>query len=143
MEQNQHEFEIDGNLVSLEELIASYKKYNAEKEFTSKIMQRRKDEKILKPYQAELIKLQKHLEETKQKMIILFEGRDAAGKGGTIRRVTRYMNEKHYRIVALGKPTEEQKGQWYYQKYLIGVGTIELWLSLFLVFVQAKSMTTS
>ncbi len=118
MEQNQHEFEIDGNLVSLEELIASYKEHNAEKEFTSKIMQRRKDEKILKPYQAELIKLQKHLEETKQKMIILFEGRDAAGKGGTIRRVTRYMNEKHYRIVALGKPTEEQKGQWYYQKYI-------------------------
>jgi polyphosphate kinase 2 len=51
-------------------------------------------------------------------MIILFEGRDAAGKGGTIRRVTRYMNEKHYRVVALGKPTEEQKTQWYYQKYV-------------------------
>ncbi len=51
-------------------------------------------------------------------MIILFEGRDAAGKGGTIRRVTRYMNEKHYRIVALGKPTEEQRGQWFYQKYI-------------------------
>jgi Uncharacterized conserved protein len=41
------------------------------------------------------------------RMIVLFEGRDAAGKGGTIRRVTHYMNEKHYRVVALGKPTEE------------------------------------
>jgi len=51
-------------------------------------------------------------------MIILFEGRDAAGKGGSIRRITRYMNEKHYRMVALGKPTEEQKNQWYYQKYV-------------------------
>jgi polyphosphate kinase 2 len=51
-------------------------------------------------------------------MIILFEGRDAAGKGGTIRRVARYMNEKHYRIVALGKPTEEQRTQWFYQKYV-------------------------
>jgi polyphosphate kinase len=51
-------------------------------------------------------------------MIILFEGRDAAGKGGTIRRVTRYMDEKHYRVVALGKPTEEQKSQWFYQKYI-------------------------
>ena len=51
-------------------------------------------------------------------MIILFEGRDAAGKGGTIRRVTRYMDEKHYRVVALGKPTEEQKTQWFYQKYI-------------------------
>ena len=72
----------------------------------------------LKPYQAELIKLQKHLEINKMKMIILFEGRDAAGKGGTIRRVTRYMNEKHYRVVALGKPTEEQRTQWYFQRYV-------------------------
>ena len=51
-------------------------------------------------------------------MIILFEGRDAAGKGGTIRRVTRYMNPKHYRVVALGKPTQEQLGQWYFQRYV-------------------------
>ncbi len=72
----------------------------------------------LKPYQAELIKLQKFLEINKLKMIILFEGRDAAGKGGTIRRVTRYMNEKHYRVVALGKPTEEQRTQWYFQRYV-------------------------
>lgn len=72
----------------------------------------------LKPFQAELIKLQKHLEINRQKMIILFEGRDAAGKGGTIRRVTRYMNEKHYRVVALGKPTEEQRTQWYFQRYV-------------------------
>ena len=56
----------------------------------------------LKPYQAELIKMQQYLEESGTRMIILFEGRDAAGKGGTIRRVTRYMNEKHYRIVAMG-----------------------------------------
>ncbi len=51
-------------------------------------------------------------------MIIIFEGRDAAGKGGTIRRVTRYMNEKHYRVVALGKPTAEQRTQWFFQKYV-------------------------
>ena len=51
-------------------------------------------------------------------MIIIFEGRDAAGKGGTIRRVTRYMNERHYRVVALGKPTAEEETQWYYQKYV-------------------------
>ena len=50
-------------------------------------------------------------------MIVLFEGRDAAGKGGTIRRVTRYMNEKHYRVVALGRPTEDQRTQWYFQRY--------------------------
>ena len=69
----------------------------------------------LKPYQAELIKMQQHLEETGKRMIILFEGRDASGKGGTIRRVARYMNEKHYRIVALGKPTEHEKTQWFFQ----------------------------
>jgi len=72
----------------------------------------------LRPYQAELIGLQNYLEETKKRMIILFEGRDASGKGGTIRRVSRYMNEKHYRIVALGKPTDYQRSQWYFQRYV-------------------------
>jgi polyphosphate kinase 2 len=75
-------------------------------------------EEGLKPYQAELIKMQQHLEESGTRMIILFEGRDAAGKGGTIRRVTRYMNEKHYRVVALGKPTEHERTQWFFQKYI-------------------------
>jgi polyphosphate kinase 2 (PPK2 family) len=51
-------------------------------------------------------------------MIVLLEGRDAAGKGGTIRRATRYMNEKRYRVVALGKPTREQRHQWYLQRYV-------------------------
>ncbi|MGZ4717606.1 MAG: polyphosphate kinase 2 [Acidimicrobiales bacterium] len=74
-------------------------------------------ERELMPYQAELLKLQRHLEERDERMIVLFEGRDAAGKGGTIRRVTRYMNEKHYRVVALGRPTEEQRTQWYFQRY--------------------------
>ena len=72
----------------------------------------------IRPWQVELLKLQTHLEEHKLRMIVLFEGRDAAGKGGTIRRVTRYMNEKHYRVVALGKPTEEQRTQWYFQRYV-------------------------
>ena len=75
-------------------------------------------EKALKPYQAELIKLQEHLERENKKMIILIEGRDAAGKGGSIRRITRYMNEKHYRVVALGKPSDVQVTQWYFQRYV-------------------------
>ena len=75
-------------------------------------------EKKLKPYQAELIKLQAHLEKNQEKMIILFEGRDASGKGGAIRRITRYMNEKHYRVVALGKPSDVQRTQWYFQRYV-------------------------
>jgi polyphosphate kinase len=80
--------------------------------------QRLEREKVLRPFQVELLKLQKHLERHQRRMIVLFEGRDAAGKGGTIRRVTRYMNEKHYRVVALGKPTEDQRTQWYFQRYV-------------------------
>lgn len=72
----------------------------------------------LRPYQVELLKLQRHLEVENIRVIVLFEGRDAAGKGGTIRRVTRYMNEKRYRMVALGKPTDEQRHQWYFQRYV-------------------------
>jgi len=83
-----------------------------------KLRKSRSKEAQLRPYQVELLKLQTYLEEENVRMIVLFEGRDAAGKGGTIRRVTRYMNEKHYRVVALGKPTEEQRNQWYFQKYV-------------------------
>lgn len=79
---------------------------------------RYQDDISLRPYQAELIKLQDHLEKNQQKMIILVEGRDAAGKGGSVRRITRYMNEKHYRVVALGKPSNVQLGQWYFQRYV-------------------------
>ena len=83
-----------------------------------KAVRRFQREEELKPYQAELIRLQQYLEASGTRMIILFEGRDAAGKGGTIRRVTRYMNEKHYRVVALGKPTDHEKSQWFFQKYV-------------------------
>jgi len=70
------------------------------------------------PFQAELIKLQRHLERVGKKMIILFDGRDASGKGGTIRRVTRYMNEKHYRVVALGKPSQVQRTELHMKRYI-------------------------
>lgn len=83
-----------------------------------KAVRRFRREEELKPYQAELIKMQQYLEASSTRMIILFEGRDASGKGGTIRRVTRYMNEKHYRVVALGKPTEHERTQWFFQKYV-------------------------
>ena len=83
-----------------------------------KTLERAERESSLKPFQAELILLQKYLEETKRRMIIVFEGRDASGKGGTIRRVSRYMNEKHYRVVALGKPTDAQRTQWFFQRYV-------------------------
>jgi len=106
-------------------LIDLLENYDNLQRFEQKIVKRETKEKRklreiqeLKPYQAELIKLQKHIEGNNKKMIILFEGRDASGKGGTIRRVTRYMNEKRYRVVALAKPTDEEKSQWYYQRYV-------------------------
>ena len=94
---------------------------SGEEEFIDTLYRRytkNEQEKSLRPYQAELIKLQEHLERENKKMIILIEGRDAAGKGGSIRRITRYMNEKHYRIVALGKPSDVQVTQWYFQRYV-------------------------
>lgn len=75
-------------------------------------------DKMLKPYQIELLKLQRHLEAEQIPMIVIFEGRDASGKGGTIRRITRYMNEKRYQVVALGKPTDFQTTQWYFKRYV-------------------------
>ena len=72
----------------------------------------------LKPYQAELIKLQRHLENTGKKIVILFDGRDASGKGGTMRRITRYMNEKRYRVVVLGKPSAQQKTELQIKRYI-------------------------
>ncbi len=94
------------------------KREAAEAARLDKLSRKVKQENELEAFQVELLKLQSHLESTGLRMIVLFEGRDAAGKGGTIRRVTRYMNEKHYRVVALGKPTEDQRSQWYLQRYV-------------------------
>ncbi len=113
---------VDDTDKAIEELIKENERLAAENKMirkgNSKAVRKYKLEQSLKPYQAELIQMQKYLEDTGKRMVILFEGRDASGKGGTIRRVTRYMNEKHYRVVALGKPTEEQKTQWFFQKYV-------------------------
>jgi polyphosphate kinase 2 len=75
-------------------------------------------EEGLGSWQVELLKLQRHLETENLRMLVLFEGRDAAGKGGAIRRVARFMNSKHCRVVALGRPTQEQRSQWYLQRYV-------------------------
>ena len=108
--------------IILKDLLKDYKQVKkgapSLNKFQKKAIRRYYREEALKPYQAELIRMQKGLERKGRRMIILFEGRDAAGKGGTIRRVTRYMNEKHYRVVALGKPTDREKTQWFFQKYI-------------------------
>jgi polyphosphate kinase 2 len=106
-----------------EEIVAEKKKLQTQIEMhggkkANSILQKAAFEMELKPFQAELIRMQKYLEESKRRMIILFEGRDASGKGGTIRRIARYMNEKHYRVVALGKPNDAVKSQWFFQRYV-------------------------
>lgn len=68
--------------------------------------------------QVELLKVQKWVEETGQKIIVLFEGRDAAGKGGTIKRFMEHLNPRTARVVALNKPTDREKSQWFFQRYI-------------------------
>ena len=68
--------------------------------------------------QAELLKVQHWALETGQKFVLLFEGRDAAGKGGTIKRFTEHLNPRHTRVVALNKPSERELGQWFFQRYI-------------------------
>ncbi len=68
--------------------------------------------------QSELLKVQLWAQDTGQKFVMLFEGRDAAGKGGTIKRFTEHLNPRSARVVALNKPTDEERGQWYYQRYI-------------------------
>ncbi|GAB4278213.1 MAG: polyphosphate kinase 2 [Candidatus Promineifilaceae bacterium] len=75
-------------------------------------------ERELAALQAELVKLQYWIKEKGLKVVIIFEGRDAAGKGGVIKRITERMNPRIARVVALGTPTEREKTQWYFQRYV-------------------------
>lgn len=75
-------------------------------------------EKRLAKLQVELVKLQTWAINNDERIIIIFEGRDAAGKGGAIRRITEQINPRNVRIVALPKPTEEERSQWYFQRYV-------------------------
>jgi polyphosphate kinase 2 len=72
----------------------------------------------LKKKQEELIKLQNWVISKNKKIVILFEGRDAAGKGGAIRRITEYINPRHFKIVALNIPTSDERNQWFFQRYI-------------------------
>ena len=67
--------------------------------------------------QTELVALQRWVQEENKRLLIIFEGRDTAGKGGAIMRFVRFLNPRGYRIVALPKPSEIEKGQWYFQRY--------------------------
>ena len=75
-------------------------------------------EKKLAELQVELVKLQEWVKETGLKVVVVFEGRDAAGKGGTIKRITQRLNPRVCRVVALATPTERERTQWYFQRYV-------------------------
>lgn len=72
----------------------------------------------LRLLQVELVKLQKWVQQNGKRILIIFEGRDSAGKGGAILRFTRFLNPRAMRVVALPKPTEYEKGQWFFQRYI-------------------------
>lgn len=82
------------------------------------LMLRKNYEKQKYRLQVELLKLQAWVKETGQRVVILFEGRDAAGKGGTIKRFMEHLNPRGARVVALEKPSEVERGQWYFQRYI-------------------------
>jgi len=81
-------------------------------------MTRHEYEKIKRSLQIELLKLQSWVKQTGQKVVIIFEGRDAAGKGGTIKRFTEHLNPRGAQVVALAKPTERERTEWYFQRYI-------------------------
>lgn len=85
---------------------------------TANVLRYVKYERELELLQVELIKMQKWVIENNQRVCILFEGRDAAGKGGAIRRITHHLNPRNYRVIALPRPTVQERGQWYFQRYI-------------------------
>ncbi|MBR2252296.1 MAG: polyphosphate kinase 2, partial [Neisseriaceae bacterium] len=86
-------------------------------------MQRKQYEAEKKKLQIELLKVQSWVKDTGQRIVCLFEGRDAAGKGGTIKRFMEHLNPRGARTVALEKPNEIEKGQWYFQRYIKNLPT--------------------
>ncbi|WP_240342348.1 polyphosphate kinase 2 [Methylococcus sp. EFPC2] len=81
-------------------------------------VRRREYERMKQDLQIELLKVQSWVKDTGQRIIVVFEGRDAAGKGGTIKRFLEHLNPRAARVVALEKPTEVERGQWYFQRYI-------------------------
>ena len=87
-------------------------------------------EKEIEKLQLEMVRLQSYVVDKKKRVLVIFEGRDTSGKGGTISRIIQNMNPKKFRVIALPKPTETEKGQWLFQRYFKGLpneGEIVFW----------------
>ncbi len=100
---------------SREELLEVMQKHNIK---TDKFLKTDAYEKELKKLQAEMVSLQAWIKDQKLRVAIIFEGRDAAGKGGSIKRYKEHLNPRNMRLVALNKPTEVERGQWYFRRYI-------------------------
>ncbi len=103
------------NVTTKKELIARAKAKNVAIDTILETLQYEEELKLL---QIELVKLQQWVQKTGKRVAIIFEGRDAAGKGGSIRRFTEHLNPRSMRLVALSKPTEVEQGQWYFRRYI-------------------------
>jgi polyphosphate kinase len=119
---NEQVAEIDGKKTDLqtsgEPIGEETKYYHDVKELAQKKMNREEYEKHLSKLAIELVKLQEWVKANKLKVVVIFEGRDAAGKGGVIKTISGIMNPRICRVVALGVPTEKEKTQWYFQRYV-------------------------
>jgi len=100
---------------SNEELMAKIRKRGIS---IAKVQMKLDYEEELKKLQIELVKLQQWIAKKNKRVAVIFEGRDAAGKGGSIRRFMEHLNPRSTRLVALNKPTDVEKGQWYFQRYI-------------------------
>ena len=94
------------------------KEKNHKEEKEQHKQEKKEYEKNLVHLQLELVKLLEWIKFKKLKVVVIFEGRDAAGKGGVIKRITEYLNPRFCKVVALGVPTEREKTQWYFQRYV-------------------------
>lgn len=103
---------------SSEELLTYLKNHSTERSRWAKTVKNFHYEQELKKLQAELVDFQRWVQDKKKKIAIIFEGRDASGKGGTIRRFTEHLNPRTMRVVALNKPTEIERNQWYFNRYI-------------------------
>ncbi len=103
------------NISSNAELLKLIKHKDVHERWIEKSMHYEKEKRLL---QIELVKLQQWVVKNKKRVAIIFEGRDAAGKGGSIRRFTEHLNPRASRTVALNKPTEIEQGQWYFRRYI-------------------------
>ena len=100
------------------EAAAAAAKNGAESKRSSKVLTKKEYEKELERLQTELVRMQEWVIHSGMRVMVIFEGRDTAGKGGTIKRILERLNARHARVVALGTPTEKEKTQWYFQRYI-------------------------